>query len=660
MSYVVLARKLRPRRFDDLVGQETIATILKNAILSERVSHAFLFTGSRGVGKTTAARILTKAINCLNPQEGNPCDECQNCKDITSNASPDVFEIDAASNRGIDNIRELRENTKYAPANCRYKVYIIDEAHMLTLESFNALLKTLEEPPPHVKFILATTDPHKVPQTIISRCQRYDFVRIPRYKIVDYLEQVTKDENIELSRHALGMVAQHAVGGMRDSLTAIDQILSYTGDSASDEDVAQILGMIDSQTRFRLLQSILRKNPTEALEQFYSMQEHGHDFQDVLSELLQSVKNLSLVHTLLQQTGKVPPTLFQDLPNEELQQYQELVASITLDELQQIFQILLELEERIKRSTHAQVCFEMALVQMTAVTPLIGIDNLLHQVRHLKQGLPEEAMQLSEPSATYTPKAPSSQAPPATYRTNASSPETNPAPSPAAIPSVAAPGTMEASLQKPEEKPVAQPQPTPTIGPENMQPTAASTFSESLKPEVPAAALVPTPETQATAPIPTPDGPSVSPVPEPKPESGLPKDNDSFQMPSQEWEAFVQHVQNKARLLGSHLKQATSPGPEGTVLRISFQDSTFAAMISQEQQKVLSRFAEEFYHRPMQVVIEKKNNSHSLTIAEKKEKMQKEEKLRREKEVEDSDIIQMIQNTFPGSNLKIDIRNIKI
>ncbi|MCZ6627948.1 MAG: DNA polymerase III subunit gamma/tau, partial [SAR324 cluster bacterium] len=194
MDYVVLARKLRPMRFQDLVGQETVVRALKNAVRNGRTAHAYLFAGSRGVGKTSAARILTKAINCLNPQDGEPCNACGNCEEITRDASPDVHEIDAASNRGIDNIRELRENTKYTPAKCTYKTYIIDEVHMLTMESFNALLKTLEEPPPHIRFILATTAPHRIPETVLSRCQRFDFPRIGTQLIVDYLGGVTAAE----------------------------------------------------------------------------------------------------------------------------------------------------------------------------------------------------------------------------------------------------------------------------------------------------------------------------------------------------------------------------------------------------------------------------------------------------------------------------------
>ena len=259
MSYVVLARKLRPYRFEDLIGQETVAQTLRNAVLSDRVAHAFLFTGSRGVGKTSAARILTKSLNCLHLDNGNPCNECENCVEINQNASSDVYEIDAASNRGIENIRELRENVNYVPARCRYKVYIIDEAHMLTLESFNALLKTLEEPPPYVKFIFATTDPNKIPPTIISRCQRYDFLRIPINKMADFLEKVAKNENLELSRRAIEMISRNSVGGMRDALTSIDQILSFTGTSATDQKVAQILGILDSESRFAFIEAVLKK-----------------------------------------------------------------------------------------------------------------------------------------------------------------------------------------------------------------------------------------------------------------------------------------------------------------------------------------------------------------------------------------------------------------
>jgi len=380
MSYVVLARKLRPSRFDDLIGQETAAQTLRNAVLSDRVAHAFLFTGSRGVGKTSAARILTRAVNCLNPDNGDPCNRCENCTEINQNASADVIEIDAASNRGIENIRELRENVNYVPAKCRYKIYIIDEAHMLTLESFNALLKTLEEPPPYVKFIFATTDPHKIPPTIISRCQRYDFLRISIKKMADFLETVVKKEKLELSRKAIEMICRNSVGGMRDALTAIDQILSFTGTSATDQKVAQILGILDSESRFAFIEALLEKKDGEAISYFQKLQEHGHDVNDVLSDLLQTIKTIALVRTL-----GMNQALFQDIPADDLETFSTLSKIVSADELQQIFHILLELEEQMKRSAHTMICFEMAILQIASIESLVGLPEIISEIQNIRK-----------------------------------------------------------------------------------------------------------------------------------------------------------------------------------------------------------------------------------------------------------------------------------
>jgi len=380
MSYVVLARKLRPSRFGDLIGQETAAQTLRNAVLSDRVAHAFLFTGSRGVGKTSAARILTRAVNCLNPDNGDPCNRCENCTEINQNASADVIEIDAASNRGIENIRELRENVNYVPAKCRYKIYIIDEAHMLTLESFNALLKTLEEPPPYVKFIFATTDPHKIPPTIISRCQSYDFLRISIKKMADFLETVVKNENPELSRKAIEMICRNSVGGMRDALTAIDQILSFTGTSATDQKVAQILGILDSESRFAFIEALLGKKDGEAISYFQKLQEHGHDVNDVLSDLLQTIKTIALVRTLGRNQA-----LFQDIPADDLETFSTLSKIVSADELQQIFHILLELEEQMKRSAHTKICFEMAILQIASIETLVGLPEIISEIQNIRK-----------------------------------------------------------------------------------------------------------------------------------------------------------------------------------------------------------------------------------------------------------------------------------
>lgn len=627
MSYIVLARKLRPTRFDDLVGQETIAQILKNAIATNRVSHAFLFTGSRGVGKTTAARVLTKAINCLNLQGSDPCEDCQNCRDITSNASPDVFEIDAASNRGIDNIRDLRENIKYAPANCQYKVYIIDEAHMLTLESFNALLKTLEEPPAHVKFILATTDPHKIPQTIISRCQRYDFVRIPLQKMVDYLENVCQAEALDLSRGALETIARGAVGGMRDALTAIDQVISYTGTSATNEEVAQIIGMVDSQSRFQLLKALIEKNSPEAIAHFYSIQERGHDYQEILSDLLQTVKNLSLIHTLTQGTTTLPPTLFQDLAEEEIIQYQTLVAEITIDELQQMFHILLELEEQIKRSSHAQICFEMALIQLTTIQPLVGIVELLEQVQEL-QGEGNNGGSTSQPKKTQSTVQSSTPHPSSSFQ-RLSSAFVQQKKGPRGISEEQVHPVVQAMVEEPkileEKKEVSEEQVAPDA------PTTVEELNTVSEPSVMSASQIS--ERQ--------NGTSEKPSEEPE-----------LHLPSEEWEAFVAHIQQNSPRWGSVLKNAVLLEKNEHQIQIAFKGSQFANMLPEEKLISLNQMAEAYYQHPIEIVIQKEAQSdHFVTLSEKQQQAIEQERERRRKVAQKDEKTQLILKMFPGSKI---------
>ena len=380
MDYVVLARKLRPMRFQDLIGQETVSRALCNAVQTARIAHAYLFTGSRGVGKTSTARILTKAVNCTNPHQGEPCNVCENCVEITNNASQDVFEIDAASNRGIDNIRELRETIKYTPTKCAYKTYIIDEVHMLTTESFNALLKTLEEPPSKVMFILATTAPHKIPETILSRCQRYDFPRIAINTMVDYLAQVTRDEGLQLGRAGLETIARNANGGMRDALTAVDQVVAFAGHAPDDAQVASVLGLMDQREVHTLLGNVLQNNLSATLQGFSEIVERGHDLHVVLGRLLEELKDLTLFRTLPEGS-----TYFQDHSPSAVEFYRTHGGNVSLDALQQRFYLFLELESQLKRSEFTTACFEMALVKACGVEPLVGLPELLSQVRALSE-----------------------------------------------------------------------------------------------------------------------------------------------------------------------------------------------------------------------------------------------------------------------------------
>ncbi len=339
-----------------------------------------------GVGKTTTARLIAKAINCKNNFiQGEKCNSGEHChcEEISDSRHLDVLEMDAASRTGIDDVRELIESSKYNPTQAKYKIFIIDEVHMLSKQAFNGLLKTLEEPPSHLKFIFATTDPHKVPQTIISRCQRYDFLRIPVKTMVDFLEKVVRNEKLELSRKALEMIARNSVGGMRDALTAIDQILSFSGTTASDQKVAQILGILDSESRFAFTEALLKKNEADALRYFQELQEHGHDSHNILSDLLQTIKTTALVRTL----GKTP-ALFQEISADDLEVFATLAKAVSADELQQIFHILLELEEQMKRSAHSKICFEMAILQISSIEPLVGLPEIISGIQSIRSGEP--------------------------------------------------------------------------------------------------------------------------------------------------------------------------------------------------------------------------------------------------------------------------------
>jgi len=295
MAFVVTARKWRPQRFDEVVGQEHITATLKNALKNNRIAHAYLFTGPRGVGKTTTARILAKALNCLNPQGNEPCNECEMCKSIQSTQSLDIIEIDGASNRGIDEIRTLRDSVKYAPTRGKYKIYIIDEVHMLTKESFNAFLKTLEEPPAHTIFIFATTDIHKVPLTIISRCQRFDFRRIQLDTIKDLLSKIAKSEKINIDDKTLTIIAKKSDGALRDAESFFDQVVAFCGNNIEASTVSKMLNLVDDEVYFTISDAILEKNYKSVFEVSNSIYNNGWNFIDFMDGLIEHFRNILTV-----------------------------------------------------------------------------------------------------------------------------------------------------------------------------------------------------------------------------------------------------------------------------------------------------------------------------------------------------------------------------
>jgi len=291
-NFVVTARKWRPQRFEDVVGQEHITSTLKNAIKEKRIAHAYLFTGPRGVGKTTTARILAKTLNCENRKDSEPCNECEICKSIQNSQLIDIIEIDAASNRGIDEIRTLRDSVKYAPSRGKYKVYIIDEVHMLTKESFNAFLKTLEEPPEHIIFIFATTDVHKLPLTIISRCQRYDFRRIQLDKIKETLRMIADEEKIKIDDKTLTIIAKKADGALRDAESYFDQVVAFSKGKIDAELVTQILNLIDEELYFNISDAVIDKDYKVVFQSSEKIYENGWDFADFLDGLIEHFRNI--------------------------------------------------------------------------------------------------------------------------------------------------------------------------------------------------------------------------------------------------------------------------------------------------------------------------------------------------------------------------------
>ena len=357
MAYTALYRVYRPQRFEDVVGQEHVTITLRNALREGRLSHAYLFNGPRGTGKTSAAKIMSKAVNCEQPQAGEPCNQCDTCRAITDGSVTDVLEIDAASNRGVEEIRDIRDKVKFAPSDVKYKVYIIDEVHMLTTEAFNALLKTLEEPPAHVIFILATTEPHKLPATIISRCQRFDFHRIPLQVMVNLLKRICQSQGVQVEEQALTLVAKMAEGGARDALSLLDQAISYGSDVVRAADVMQITGTI-AQSYFSVLAGhILEQDVAQVMEQFDQVMVQGKDPEQFLHDFLYYYRDMLLYKTAPQLEEVVERTLIDD-------QFSQMAQQHTLPDLYAKIEICNQALAQLKWSTYARVLVELTLVKL--------------------------------------------------------------------------------------------------------------------------------------------------------------------------------------------------------------------------------------------------------------------------------------------------------
>jgi DNA polymerase-3 subunit gamma/tau len=395
VSYLVLARKYRPQTFDDLVGQEHVARTLANAIAAGRVAHAFLFTGVRGVGKTTSARLLAKCLNCVGPDgqqrspTGTPCNRCAPCCEITAGQDLDVQEIDGASYNGVDEVRKLQEGMAFRPARDRFKIYIVDEVHMLSTAAWNAFLKSLEEPPPHVKFIFATTEVQKVPVTILSRCQRYDFKLIPTQVIATRLEQVLAQEAIEAEAAAVRLLAREAAGSMRDALSLVDQVVAFSGARLMEDDVTRVLGVADRKILHELAAALISGDAAGCLDVMDRLAQQGFDLVHVARDVLRHLRNLVVAKVCSPPARDKGPSLREmlDLADEEVKDVVALASRADADDLSRCFHGFSTAFDDIVRSEQPRMALEMTLVRLARRPPLLPLDELLVRVGDLERRL---------------------------------------------------------------------------------------------------------------------------------------------------------------------------------------------------------------------------------------------------------------------------------
>ncbi len=383
MSYVALYRKARPPVFDEVKGQDHVIKTLRNQVISDRLQHAYLFCGTRGTGKTSAAKILARAVNCENPQNGNPCNECASCRAIAAGSAMNVIEIDAASNNGVDNIREIVEEVRYRPAQGKYKVYIIDEVHMLSTGAFNALLKTLEEPPSYVIFILATTEVAKIPITILSRCQRYDFHRIGADTITDRMRELTERENVKAEEKALRFIARAADGSMRDALSLLDRCFAfYAGEEITYEKALAALGAVDTDVYTELLSEIARGNAGRSIFIFEKMIENGREVGQFVNDFIWYLRNLLLIGTSENESEDVV-----DISAEQREAMKEMAARVPQSTVMRYIRVLSELLNSLRNATNRRVLTEVALVKLTKPQMERTSDAVLDRIRLLEEKL---------------------------------------------------------------------------------------------------------------------------------------------------------------------------------------------------------------------------------------------------------------------------------
>jgi DNA polymerase-3 subunit gamma/tau len=545
MSYLVLARKARPQTFDQVIGQRPVVTTLKNSIIRNRVAHAILFSGVRGVGKTTLARIMAKAINCQAAADNRPCDQCATCRQIATGASLDLYEIDGASNRGIQEIRELKEKIRFLPTSAQYKIIIIDEVHMLTTEAFNALLKTLEEPPAHVYFMFATTEIHKIPITILSRCQQYELKRISARELYDHFLKLVGAEGFEIDPSALTLIVREAGGSVRDGLSLLDQMFSYGEKKISNQDVVEVLGLVNRDVLMRLTKALLDGNRSEAFLTLEEIFDFGMDLKRFVEDIMDHFRTLLLC--------KIEGcTELIDLPAEELTAFQQLASGYTSETLHLKLTLLMAMAEDLKFSAQPRLTLETSFLKIIEAGSVVPVTALLGHLDRIISAIPAKPTPLEELQRPREPveikKKSDSSVLNTSYAITPAEPKIPGKPTPAEAPAPAAPDS-----------------------PADAAPTAPT----------------PSPAEEIAEP------------PEPRPVEMHPHEKDV----RKDWLDFINYVKDRKVWMAQDLHRANAVKQDGEgELHLTFNDPANCLVLRQkENHQLLTEFALDFFQKPLKV-----------------------------------------------------------
>ena len=614
MSYLVLARKWRPAVFEEIIGQEHVTRTLRNAIRMDRVAHAFLFTGARGVGKTTAARVLAKALQCEQGPTETPCGECASCSEITSgNTCVDVFEIDGASNRGINEIRELRDSVAYAPQRSRYKIYIIDEVHMLTQEAFNALLKTLEEPPSHVKFIFATTEPQKIPVTILSRCQRYDFKRVSIVEIREHLEALLTKEEVSIAPDGLRMIARESEGSVRDALSLLDRVISFVGAEADAKAVADCLGIADREWLMTLTRALVFGDASTALSVIADAHHYGYDLRAFTADLLATVRDVIVVHVC---GGDSRATELSDV---EIEAMRAVGEGASLAALQRIMQLLLAASDEVARSNHPRVVLEMTAIRACMAKDMQTIPELMDRLQQVTAELGEEP-----PAPMVAASQPTIVAPP---------------PEPVFVPEPVVRPTTEPPIKPAEPAPVAIEMQVPAVAP----------IADTTPPDVDKDPVL------ADAAVEIQEQPSNTELPAPEPKESTVANA----MTREEWGVFVDRVKGSDPLLASMLESVVLVDGSAPTLRFGAEKQFYVDQLTNTgHQARLTQLLTEHFGQEVSYVVDITGES-TETIAAEITAAKTDEEERRHQLILGHPLTQSVVEATQGSVIDVRVEEVR-